>query len=170
MDAVLATTKKKEPIPYQASLKQSKPGTADEHWGLHFHPQQAGKGDLHVLHAVSDDKKNGVLQVEHLNKGTYNPPAGSTNHPIAQFPSQSKALAAMRDVKNNVKLDQQFPHENCVDFTCKAVKHMADNGHIPQANHDTFKQHYDAQKDAVRANTNTAGNRKKAGVPSTPSR
>lgn len=168
MNTALATTKK-EAIPHQVSLKKSAVGTEDEHWALHFHPKEKNKGDLNVLHAVSHPPKQGVLYVQHQNKGTYNPPETSISHPIAEFSSQNKAKAALNDVKKNVKMSGQFPHDNCVDFTCHAVQHMATNGHIPQANADTFKQnHYDPHKDAVRDKTNTATNRQNAGVPSTP--
>jgi hypothetical protein len=167
MNTALAQTRQ-SPIPHQVSLKQSSPGTENEHWALQFHPKKANQGNLHVLHAVSDDKKNGVLHVEKQNKGMFDPARGNYR-PIAEFPSQSKALTAMRDAQKNVKMNGQFPHDNCVDFTCKAVQHMATNNHIPQSDADAFRQHYDNQKDAVRAKTNTAENRKAAGVPASES-
>jgi hypothetical protein len=160
---VVAQTKS-APIPHQVSLKQSSPGNADEHWALHFHPIEAHKSELHVLHAVSDKEENGVLHVQHLNMGMYDPQR-STSRPIAQFRSKAKAMAAMKDVHENVKLTGQFPHENCVDFTCKAVQHMATNNRIPQTAADDFKAHYDTHQEAVRTMTNTEENRKNAGVP-----
>jgi hypothetical protein len=161
----LATIKSK-PIPYQVSLKQSNPGEVNEHWALHFHPKEAGKGNLHILDATSKAKNKGVLHVSSENKGKYKPGESSTSKsfPIAEFSSKNKAMTAMRDVKKHVKMVGQYPQNNCVDFTCTAVQHMATNGHIDQAVADRFIQHYDEHKDAVRAKTDTPANRAAAGV------
>jgi hypothetical protein len=156
-----------EKVIYQVSLKQQKAGESDEHWSLHYHPKEAKKGDLHILEAVSDDdpKHNGVLQISHTPMGQYNPQSASTTtRHIADFPSKEAAMVAMNDVLQNVKLTQKFPYENCVDWTCQAVQHMAGKGRVPQASANAFEDYYNKHKDVVRATTNTAEHRKNAGA------
>jgi hypothetical protein len=77
-------------VPHAVSMKKHGLGTEHEHWALHFHPVTPGQGDLHVLHAVSQMEKDGVLRVEHDSKGPYRgESSNSIVHHIANFPSKA---------------------------------------------------------------------------------
>jgi hypothetical protein len=154
-------------VPHTMSLKKSDVGTAAEHWALHVHPTQPGAGDLHVVHAVSDNTKAGVLQYQHLNYGTYNGPSTnptSETHHIGTFATKTAAMNAISSVRNNVGLTHQFPTHNCVDFTCGAVNHLVNTNQLPETARTNMNAQYNANQAAVRHTTNTQANRQAAGL------
>jgi hypothetical protein len=158
-------------IPHAVSLKKSKIGTEKEHWALHVHPVEEGKGKLHVLHAVSDPDKLGVLAVDHVKKGVYTGPSTKSDSQIVHlgnFATHSQAMEAINGVKKNVELHHSFPDENCVDFCHAAVHHMVANHGLDQQAATIMDSHYNAEEAGVRDRTGTAHNKEAAGVPMSP--
>jgi len=159
--------------PYQVALHRSDIGSEKEHWALHVHPTGDGvkNNQWHVMHAVSDKggKPSGVLYTEKQDRDGYKHPtttkATSQHHVIGEFKSHADAERAMTSLQN-IHLKDAYPKQNCVDWTKHAVDHMAANGHMTSHSNGVaeFNKIHSANKDAVRAKTGTAANKKAAGV------
>jgi len=154
---------------YHVALHQSAPGTANEHWAMHFHPQETHKSATwHTVHAVSGGANaHGILETEHIQKGGqgvgYDKSRQGNHHMVlGSFESASHAKAAMESLKG-IHCKAAFPGENCVDWTKKAVDHLHANGHIDAAHHTQFTNHYNTHAANVRTTTGTAANKAAAG-------
>jgi hypothetical protein len=81
---------------------------------------------------------------------------------LGSFSSAKDAHAAAESIKG-IHCTENFPGQNCVDWTKKAVQHLHDAGHVDAAHHAAFNAHYDAHAGNVRAATSTPANKKAAG-------
>jgi len=168
---VKAKVKAKEPVPYHVALHRSKVGTEDEHWSVRFHPQEKSQKDVwHVVHAVSNNKDGkGVLETEHIENGGkddkkhgpgYDPAHHNEHHHILGSYKDHKSAKAAAHSLTQFKCQKQYPADNCVDWTKKAIDHLHAKKQIDDDKHKHFTEIFEANKDTVRKNTNTVDNRK----------
>ena len=144
-------------------------GTDKEHWEMQFHPQAShASATWHSVHAVSGGEgAHGVLETEHRQRGGagkgYDASRQGNHHMIlGSFNNVGDVKKAAESIKH-LKCHNQFPGENCVDWTKKAVEKLHADKHISDAHKDHFMTHYNTHQADVRKNTATAANKAAAG-------
>jgi hypothetical protein len=141
---------------------------------MHIHPAaRSARAKWHIIHAVSAGAEGqGVLETEHRKmggvlKGGYNPANqnrnGAEHHILGTFNNAKQAKAAARSLRH-LHCTNQYPHENCVDWTTQAVQRLHQQGHIGNAGYTHFANLYNYHQGAVRVNTNTHEARINAGL------
>jgi len=150
-------------IQYHVALHKSKVGTEDEHWAMHIHPQNShATAKWHIVDAVSEKGKGGVLQADHQEKTGYDKTKQGDHHMIlGSFPNAAAAHAAAESIKG-IKCGGQFPAHNCVDWTKSAVAKLHEDKHIPDDKKAEFDAHYAEHAPGVRTKTGTPANIAKA--------
>ena len=129
---------------------------------MHIHPQNSHQtAHWHIVDAVSQQGAGGVLQTDHQKFIGYDKTRQGDHHMIlGSFPNAAAAHAAAESIKG-IHCNAPFPGQNCVDWTKAAVTKLHNEGHIDQANHNKFMDHYNEHAETVRANTGTAENKAK---------
>jgi hypothetical protein len=141
---------------------------------VRFHPnRKVAVAHWDVVDALSDKRNGkGILQTVHeerggkedqLNSG-YNPARHDQHHHIlGSYTDRASAKAAAVSIAG-IKCKKPYPEHNCVDWTKKAIDHLHAKGDINEEKHKQFTDLYNAHQADVRKKTNTAENRKAAGV------
>ncbi|TDL18210.1 hypothetical protein BD410DRAFT_843049 [Rickenella mellea] len=140
---------------HQVSLIRFKVGTVKEHWALFFHSTTNNGGSFQgtIVDAIIEDREtpNAVLKTEKEEDKSFAPVSirsrTDTITPLATV-ANGPAAQALVDKAFDVKLTQQPPTQNCVDWTNLAMQALS--GDISSA---VFQPIFDADNGSVRAKT-----------------